>query len=330
MTPLRRIVPLSQVPLERLASLWPQVLHIPAPILRALPVATWLRVLDVDPAMSLVAQSGPTPLGVLLVAQRARRVALSGTWKSARVLASLLDKFWDILQTTPPSTAGVLLPDHPDSGTEVWMKRGFSQWREVLTWERDSHRGVLHDPPVKWIRISPDEYLRLAARWHPRVPTWARENATLKALIEAFRPALIPFPHADGGVKREPLSGRWREKSFTSSSQPDLLAEGRREASERPALVSAYQVTARHEEPAGALLFWRPTPALIHVLDLTWDPKAGPRDVARYLLQTLYLHHPEARVFLHEEPADSPLSRVLMALRYRVYHRFWEWRNHVA
>jgi len=92
--------------------------------------------------------------------------------------------------------------------------------------------------------------------------------------------------------------------------------------------VEAYQVPTGEGHPGAALLLHRPAHELVHVLDIVWDPDVGPRNLGRYLLQELYMHIPQARVFLAQEPVDSPLSRVLAALGYRVHGRLREWQWH--
>ena len=56
---------------------------------------------------------------------------------------------------------------------------------EILNWERDPQRGVLHDPPEKWYPLSRAEYFAHRGRWiQPEEAPWPRTKAVLSAWAE--------------------------------------------------------------------------------------------------------------------------------------------------
>lgn len=85
----------------------------------------------------------------------------------------------------------------------------------------------------------------------------------------------------------------------------------------------AYGINVRDTAPAGAMLFCAGNDGMGYIADLIWAPDVGPRNVGRYLLQTLYLYRPTITPALDLLPVTSGLNRVLMALGYRVYRRWW-------
>ncbi len=159
---------------------------------------------------------------------------------------------------------------------------------EILNWERAPDRGVLHDPPEKWYPITLKDYFARREAWiqDEEVP-WLRSQARLSA---------------------------WAENVG----------------------MVAYAVNIRGRGPAAALLLWMidndagkkdgcteyPVRSVAYVPDIIWDPGTGIRNAGRYLLQELYLRHPDALAVVDMVPASSALNHVLMALGYRVYQRW--------
>ena len=93
--------------------------------------------------------------------------------------------------------------------------------------------------------------------------------------------------------------------------------------------MTAYGVNVRGHGPAAACLVWpiqrqngHRRSSTLYIPDLVWDPQVGVRTSGRYLLQDLYLRQPDALAVVDMVPVSSEVNAVLMALGYRVYHRW--------
>ncbi len=156
---------------------------------------------------------------------------------------------------------------------------------EILNWERNPERGVLHDPPERVYPLPLQGYFDRRSLWgvDAALP-WPRGKAFLKA---------------------------WAQQVG----------------------MVAYGINARGRGPVAACLLWHIPPKqgehspTVYIPDVIWDPAVDIRNPGRYLLQDLYLRHPEAWIIVDMVPSSSPLNRVLMALGFRVYQR---WRERVS
>lgn len=197
-----------------------------------------------------------------------------------RALAALSAETWTaILQSRPgaDTLSGPAAMEHPS-------RAGV----EILNWERQPDRGVLHDPPEKWYPLPRETYFALREAWlrDEDVP-WPRTTAILSA---------------------------WADRAGMGAYAVDF--RGRSPA----AALLLWVIDQEHEAGDDQS---RGVQSIAYIPDVIWDPDAGVRSAGRYLLQELYLRYPRALAVVDMVPVTSPLNHVLMALGYRVYRR-WE------
>ncbi|MCS7040513.1 MAG: GNAT family N-acetyltransferase [Anaerolineae bacterium] len=77
----------------------------------------------------------------------------------------------------------------------------------------------------------------------------------------------------------------------------------------------------RNGRPVAYALGRRPHNGRLHLLDVAVDPQVGIRSAGRPLLQALYHTFRQAVPLLANEPVDSHLNHLFVALGYRVLHR---------
>lgn len=123
-----------------------------------------------------------------------------------------------------------------------------------------------------------------------------------------------------------PLTAYWELREAAKSDLPWPRSPDAVRRLARHVDLVAYAVREPASGATLALLCWQPSPHILHTVDVCWSPGASVRSLGRYLLQDMYLRHPDAQAILEFEPVGSPLSPVLMALGYRVYRRWWEHR----
>jgi ribosomal protein S18 acetylase RimI-like enzyme len=84
--------------------------------------------------------------------------------------------------------------------------------------------------------------------------------------------------------------------------------------------VDAWAIV-RHDRPVAYVLGRPPHNGRLHLLDVAVDPQVGIRSAGRPLLQALYHTFRQTVPFLANEPVDSHLNHLFVALGYRVLHR---------
>ncbi len=167
----------------------------------------------------------------------------------------------------------VLVGNEP--ARRMYRRLGYTEWRELLIWERPARQGALPVPYEKLQPADPAEVIRRYHRWHDLPPVWQRRA-------------------------------------------PYLL----RNAS----LMEARVTLARDGLPVAYVLYRRYPVAeerrtVVNILDMAVDPAASLLDAGRPILQALQLTHRDADLLLINEPADSKLSRILVALNFLVTDR---------
>jgi ribosomal protein S18 acetylase RimI-like enzyme len=84
--------------------------------------------------------------------------------------------------------------------------------------------------------------------------------------------------------------------------------------------VAAWAII-RDERPVAYAVGRQPHNGRLHLLDVAVDPQVGIRSAGRPLLQALYHTFRQTVVFLANEPVDSHLNPLFVALGYRVFLR---------
>lgn len=84
--------------------------------------------------------------------------------------------------------------------------------------------------------------------------------------------------------------------------------------------VGAWAIV-RNGRPVAYALGRRPHNGRLHLLDVAVDPQVGIRSAGRPLLQALYHSFRQSVPVLANEPVDSHLNHLFVALGYRVLHR---------
>jgi len=231
-------------------------------------------------------------------------------------------KEWSDILMADPGASGVLLRgEHPvgvwvtPQDERVWMSasEGASvralafhlarthsdhQWAQVLVPMSTSEEDI---SDVGWRRRLREEVLS----WERRPERGPLHDPPEKWFLLA--------PEAFWEYHR-----RWEAESPLWPRSQRVLAR----LSERVPTV-AYGINVRDIAPAGAMILCAADDHMAYIADLIWSPQAGPRNVGRYLLQTLYLYRPTVTPALDMVLVTSGLNRVLMALGYRVYRRWW-------
>ncbi len=162
-----------------------------------------------------------------------------------------------------------------EAARRMYRRLGYTEWRELLIWERPARQGALPAPYEKLQPADPAEVIRRYHGWHDLPPVWQRRAAYL--------------------LRNAPL-------------------------------MEARVILARDGLPVAYALYRRYPVAeerrtVVNILDLAVDPAASLLDAGRPILQALQLTHRDADLLLVNEPADSRLNRILVALNFLVTDR---------
>ncbi len=229
---------------------------------------------------------------------------------------------WAELLMADPGASGVLL--HEDRAVGVWMipqdERVWVRAGEGVSLRELARHVIRTYGGRRWAHVllpmatNPEdiEHQGWRRRLREEVLSWER------------RPERGPLH--DPPEKWFPLSpdAFWEHYQRWEAESP-LWPRSRRVLKRLTARVPtvAYGINVGDITPAGALLLCAADDQMAYVADLIWSPQVGPRNVGRYLLQTLYLYRPTVTPAMDLILVTSGLNRVLMALGYRVYRRGW-------